>query len=267
MSFASGPPRGAVRVPQRVRRLAAGRAVRPVWLNDVGGVTFEVGSGGRRSFVKWAPAGTSSDLRAEAARMRWAGRFSPVPRVLDDGCDETGCWLVTSPLAGQMACADRWKQQPARAVRIVGEGLRAMHDALPAADCPFSWAAADRLAAVRSRAAAGWLDPAGWHPCHQQLSVAEAVGLLSAIPPADRQVVCHGDACVPNTLITDDGLLSGHVDLGDLGVADRWADLAVATWSVSWNFGTEWEPALLDAYGVEYDEERTRYYRLLYGVG
>ena len=49
----------------------------------------------------------------------------------------------------------------------------------------------------------------------------------------DRLVVCHGDACAPNTLIDDDGRCCGHVDLGDLGVADRWADLAVATLSLA----------------------------------
>jgi len=39
--------------------------------------------------------------------------------------------------------------------------------------------------------------------------------------------VCHGDAFAPNTLIGDDGRCCGHVDPGDLGVADRWADIAV----------------------------------------
>jgi kanamycin kinase len=97
--------------------------------------------------------------------------------------------------------------------------------------------------------------------------VAEAVDLLADIPTVDALVVCHGDACLPNTLITDDGRVSGHVDLGDLGTADRWADLAVATWSVSWNLGSRWEPALLDAYGVDLDEQRTSYYRLLYDLG
>jgi kanamycin kinase len=190
-----------------------------------------------------------------------------VPRLLAEGSDETGSWLVTSPLAGQLACADRWKAVPATAVRIVGEALRAMHEALPVADCPFSLAAAERLAAVRSRASAGSVDAASWHPSHQRLTVPAALDLLASVPPVDRLVVCHGDACVPNTLIGDDGRWSGHVDLGALGVADRWADLAVATWSVSWNFGSQWEPLLLDAYGVQPDEDRTRYYRLLYDLG
>ena len=47
-----------------------------------------------------------------------------------------------------------------------------------------------------------------------------------------------------------DGHWSGHVDLGLLGTADRWADLAVATWSTEWNYGPGWEQLLLDAYGI-----------------
>ena len=79
-------------------------------------------------------------------------------------------------------------------------------------------------------------------------------------------MVCHGDACAPNTLIGDDGRWSGHVDLGALGVGDRWADIAIATWSTQWNYGPGWERALLDAYGIEPDPERTAWYRLLWDM-
>ena len=94
-----------------------------------------------------------------------------------------------------------------------------------------------------------------------------ALDLAVDVPPIDVEVVCHGDACAPNTLISDAGRCAGHVDLGALGVADRWADLAVATWSIGWNYGSGWEPVLLDAYGVDADPERTRYYRLLWDLG
>ncbi|HXC82820.1 MAG TPA: phosphotransferase [Trebonia sp.] len=83
-------------------------------------------------------------------------------------------------------------------------------------------------------------EPAVWHPSHQALSVTTALERAAAIPPVDKLVVCHGDACAPNTILADDGRWSGHVDLGVLGTADRWADLAVAAWSAGWNYGPGW---------------------------
>jgi kanamycin kinase len=166
-----------------------------------------------------------------------------------------------------MAVADRWTAEPRTAVTAIGEGLRALHETLPVRDCPFSWTARDRLDDTYRRAALGLIDPARWQPEHQHLTVPEALNRLADIPPDDRLVVCHGDSCAPNTLLTDDGRWSGHVDLGELGVADRWADLAIATWSTTWNYGSGWEIPLLDAYGIAPDQARTRYYRLLWDLG
>jgi kanamycin kinase len=111
-------------------------------------------------------------------------------------------------------------------------GLRVLHDTLPVEDCPFG--------------------PPPW-----------VIG-SSPSPPVDQAVVCHGDACAPNTLIDDDGRPCGHVDLGDLGIADRWADLAVATLSLSWNYGRCWDGDLFEAYGVDPDTARVDRYRRLW---
>ena len=43
-------------------------------------------------------------------------------------------------------------------------------------------------------------------------------------------------------------------------MADRWADLAIATWSTTWNYGPGWEIPLPDACGVDPNPTRTRYY-------
>ena len=254
-------------VPPPVAELAADRPPREVWENEVGGRTFEVGRAAGRYFIKWTPASSGIDLAREAARIEWARSYVTVPRVLGQGADGAGSWLVTSALPGQNAVTERWRADPATAVTAIGEGLRAMHEAMPTAACPFSWMAADRLADARRRAARGPFDPARWHPVHRSLSTEQALDRLADIPAVDRLVVCHGDACAPNTLITDDGRCSGHVDLDELGVADRWADLAVATWSAEWNYGPGWEPLLLSAYGVRPDPDRTRYYRLLWDLG
>lgn len=222
-----------------MRRLGGAAEPRVVWLNEAGGLTFELTSSTGRRFVKWMPAGDGPiDLAGEADRLRWASAFIAVPRVLELGADDDGTWLLTEGLTGENAVGERWKMQPAVAVAAIGAGLRTFHDALPVADCPFRWQPEE-----------------GWMPD------------IPPPPATEEPVVCHGDSCAPNTLIGDDGRCSGHVDLGAMGVGDRWADLAIATWSTVWNYGPGWENLLLDAYGIEPDEERTEYFRTLWGSG
>lgn len=259
-------PQAGEAVPAAVLRLAGEEPVRPVWQNEAGGLTFEVGSGVQRRFVKWAPVGSPLDLASEAVRLRWAVRHASVPRLLAVGGDQTGAWLVTAALPGENAVSPRWQAAPVTAVRSLGQGLRRLHDFLPVAECPFTWAAADRVADARRRASAGQVNVELWHSSHRHLSIAEALRLVAVPPPVDELVVCHGDACAPNTLLDAEGAVTGHVDLGLLGVGDRWADLAIATWSAGWNYGPGWEGALLDAYGIAPDPSRTAYYRLLWDL-
>jgi hypothetical protein len=61
-----------------------------------------------------------------------------------------------------------------------------------------------------------------------------------------------------------DGSLAAHVDLGSLGVADRWADLAVASMNLTTTAGRAGEDAFFEAYGIARDEERVLFYRFLW---
>jgi len=108
-----------------------------------------------------------------------------------------------------------------------------------------------------------------WPPEGQTVHTSESAwAILEDVPPpVERLVVCHGDACAPNTVLADAGSVSGHVDLGSMGLGDRWSDLAVASWSTVWNYGLGWERALVDTYGVEPDPEREIFYRLLWELG
>ena len=222
--------------PRIVDEIAGGSPVRAVWENELGGLTFRIDAEPEVRFVKWSPPGFS--LSPEVERLRWAVTYAAVPRVLDHGADSTGEWMVTAGLPGCSAVDDRWIAEPGTAVRAIGSGLRELHEAVPLADCPFELPRVD--------------------------GIAEALDVLADVPPVDRAVVCHGDACAPNTLIGEDGRFAGHVDLGGLGVADRWADLAIATMATRWNYGPGWEEPLLDAYGISPDPDRTAYYRLLW---
>lgn len=239
------------------------RETQVVWTNLFGHATYQIGDGEQRVFVKWVPHGTHGDLDAEERRLIWAIDHIAVPRILDVDSNDDAAWMVTAGLKGDNAVAERWKAKPAVAVREIGRGLRAMHDSLPVASCPFTWSVEDRLAYVRSRD--DWATKS-WADIHRHLGIERAVELAHQTPPVDKLVVCHGDPCAPNTLIGDSERWTGHVDLGQLGIADRWADIAVATWSAEWNYGPGWDDLMLDAYGIDADPERIAYYRLLWEV-
>ncbi|MFI5046491.1 MAG: phosphotransferase [Acidimicrobiia bacterium] len=253
-------------VPRIVTTIAGSHPITPMWRNQIGGLTFAVEDPAGRRFVKWAPNGPESDARAEAARMEWVGQYSRAPRVIDvlDDPESDTTVLVTQALAGESAVSERWKSDPSTAAQVIGRGLRFLHDHAPVDTCPYSWSVEDRLAYARQKVDAGAAPPSRWPPEYaEDLSLTDALAIAATPPAIDVKVVCHGDACSPNTII-DRGEWSGHVDLGALGVADRWADLAIATWSLEWNYGPGWEPTLLDAYGIDPDPERCAYYRLLW---
>ncbi|MDQ1714282.1 MAG: kanamycin kinase [Frankiaceae bacterium] len=210
----------------------------PVWRNELGGLTFRIGDD---RYLKWAPTESGITFADEIARLQWASAYIVVPRVLDAGATDDGEWLLTAAIPGENAVSERWKREPRTAARAIGAGLRAMHDMLPVLECPFDWSIAERRKRLTDPAAP-----------------------LPAEPPNDQLVVCHGDPCAPNTLLDDNGGVAGHVDLGRLGVADLWADLAVATYNLGRNYGDGFERDLLDAYGIDPDEERTAFYRALW---
>lgn len=237
-------PTEPVAVPAVVRSLAGCAELEPVWVNELGGVTFRTDD---NRYIKHGPRNQETTFAEEADRLAWAGRFAAVPRVLAHGIDGDDEWLVSAALTGESAVVARWVGEPATAVRAIGEGLRALHETLPVDGCPFEWSVASRIANAERRG----------------IRVTDE---LREAPPIDRLVVCHGDACSPNTLIGDDGRWSGHVDFGALGTADRWADIAVAAMSTEWNYGPGWQDALIRAYGVEPDGARLAYYRDLWNA-
>lgn len=264
-------PTGHVEAPAAVLALAAGDELTPVWRNGLGGLTFRADGPGGARFIKWAAAGTpETDFAGEAERLEWLrAHGAAVPTVVSHGEDEAGSWLVTHQLAGESAVSPRWLSDPAAAARAIGAGLRQLHDALPVADCPYSWSTEERKARVLRRlAAAGEADGlgSGIDDAHRALGAVGALAMLAAAPTVDKLVVCHGDPCAPNTLIDKRGEFAGHVDMGEIGVADRWADIAVAAWSTVWNYGPGFEALVYEGYGIEPDERRIAYYRLLWDL-
>lgn len=155
------------------------------------------------------------------------------------GFHQLGDDPTPAALPGTHAVGDTWRARRPEAIRAIATWLRAIH-ALPTGDFPKAWEAES------------------W-PGRRPESLGQA-------PSVDDPVIVHGDACGPNSLVSTDGEWVGHVDLGDLTVGDRWADLAIASLSLDWNFGEGHQAELFEAYGIAPDTQRISYYRELWDL-
>ena len=89
--------------------------------------------------------------------------------------------------------------------------------------------------------------------------------------PDEDPVLSHGDFCLPNVFINDDKF-SGFVDIGRMGIADRYQDIALCYRSLHHNFSGIYsgksypgydEKMFFEALGIEPDYDKIKYYILL----
>lgn len=191
-----------------------------VWQNSTGAITTKLVRDGHPDVFA---KHCDDDPIDEAERLSWLhGRFS-CPAIVDYAELDGGFVLATMALPGCSTAFDRRCDEPRRVATAVGEGLARLHSLNPT-QCFFG--------------------PPQW--------ISDDVG--------DHVVVLHGDPVVSNTLLTDDGAFAGFVGVGQLGPGDPWADLAVASSSLTNQFGLDAGRELFASYGVQPDEDRCQHY-------
>lgn len=225
----AAPPPQYTPIPPTIARWAAAHhytVAQLVWRNELGGITARLIRDGHPTVYA---KHVMEDPVDEAEHLSWLhGRF-PCPAMADYVEYDDGYLIVTLALEGSSAVSERWKRQPRVAASCIGEGLAQLHSLNPA-DCFF--------------------DPPRW--------ITDDIG--------DEVAILHGDPCAPNTLLTDDGAFAGIVDVADLGPGDPWADLAIASWSLEWNFGPGLDAYFFSAYGITPDDARIRHYRAMWNA-
>lgn len=241
----------------------------PVTSGESGAGVFRAADGSR--YAKCVLDGQRDLLARERDRVDWLSASGvPAPSVLDWIADDAGACLVTSAVRGVPA-----DTVPAAELRrawpSIAAAVRGLH-ALPADDCPFSRDLGRMYAVAEDVVARGAVNPEFLPVEQQRTPPTELLARLAA--QVDRRlaqeaadtVVCHGDLCLPNIILDPDtGDVVGFVDLGRLGRADRYADLALllANARETWGDGhqaTAADEAFADAYGITLDTERQRFY-------
>lgn len=226
-------------LPPRLQRLTEHYLVSPVTHGRSNANVFRLERAGDAGlFLKTAPPAGAASLRAEAERLDWLHGKVPVPKLVDFVEDSNGAYLLTTTVPGRALIAfnnenDAVKQHM---TVLLAEALSMLH-AVDVTSYPFQPSGRDELPSASSENAA----------TDYSKKAAILLELQACAPRLPKAALTHGDPCLPNVLVIGDEL-SGFVDLGSARIGDPSRDLALALWSLDYNYGAGWEDTFLEAY-------------------
>jgi aminoglycoside 3'-phosphotransferase-2 len=202
------------------------------------------------------------ELRAEHNKLLWLEGRVPVPRVVHYEIKGGNHYLLTTGLEGEMAHTLNLPKE--RIVELLAEGARFWHK-LPTEDCPFDCTIDVQIDIARRNMERGSIDEDNFELHRHGRKMRELFAdLLVNLPEKEDLVVTHGDYCLPNILINPDTEeITGFVDVGRVGVSDRYQDLALCSRSIGWNMGQTWIEPFMEAYGLRMNKAKYNFYTLL----
>jgi kanamycin kinase/aminoglycoside 3'-phosphotransferase-2 len=250
-------------VPSSLLPLVADCTWTPIGVGESRSNVYRLDGSGRVAYLKIAPVSPFAELLAERERLGWLRGRLPVPRVLGYAAEDGRQYLLLSAIPGIDTSSSALDMGSLDMVRLLARGLLMVHD-VPIRDCPFDMTLDLEIPRVERNVALDLVDEEDFDLERLGGSPGALFQVLVATRPATEDLVfTHGDYCLPNILI-DDGEISGFVDMGRAGVADRYKDIALAVRSIRRNCGDAFVQAFLDEYGVQRsDAGKVEYYMLL----
>lgn len=241
-----------------------GYAWTPVEDGESGGIIHHLQAPGRPDlYVKQGRDSVATDVMDEMTRLAWLQTRFPVPAIRHFISAPSEAWLVSEAVPGQTAY-ECFTQEPTRRldlVRAIAATLRSLH-ALPIAECPFYSGLDLRLAHAQRRLHAGLVDESDFGPEHQGWTAQQVFDKMLTLLPIDGDlVVTHGDFSLGNILFDGDRL-SGCIDVGRVGTANPYQDLAILSNSLA-DFGPDLPQELFRAYGIEPDDRKIAFHLCL----
>lgn len=208
--------------------------------------------------------------------LKWMQGRVPVPRIIAAAQADGKRWLLTSRMPGHYLCTEAVLDDQQRLAGLCADALRALW-AADVSTCPTRRTLDEKFREIEEGLRGGWItrEQAG-DPTVYDVSAggfaspAALFDYLVKHRQTEELVLSHGDLCLPNIFADEKGL-TGFIDVGWAGVADRWVDIEKCLWSMWGNttgvFGGKVRPfdrqLLFDALGMQPDEEKLRYYGLL----
>lgn len=204
----------------------------------------------------------STEFEHEQNMMHWLQDRLPVPKIVAQ-CNEGGQgFLLMTKAVGNMACSPDYISNPVKLVKLLALGIR-MLQSLDIKDCKFDCTLKYKLQLAKQRIDNNEIDTSDWEENNPFKSPEELFDYLITNQPEEELSFSHGDYCLPNVFF-DNEKVTGFIDLGRAGIADKWQDIALCVRSLERNLQNKNYTDLLFEYlNVKPNYEKINYYVLL----
>lgn len=209
--------------------------------------------------------GTTYDVEREKDMMLWLEGKLPVPKVLHFERHYGWSNLLMSEADGVL-CSEEYEdeQSPEKIIELYAECIRLFHS-IDISDCPYTNSLDSRLAELDYllNNDLADVDCENWEEDTPFKDPRELYDFLKTEKPEEELVFSHGDLGDSNIFVKD-GKVSGFIDLGRSGRADKWYDIAFCVRSIREDIGEEqYVELFFDLLGIKPDWEKIKYYILL----
>ena len=208
----------------------------------------------------------SEESQRERIMMDWLRGRLPVPKLLAWAEEKGLQYLLMNRISGEMSCSPSALRSPKKTVELLAQGLKMLWS-VDISDCPVVNNLDVKLQESGERVRQGLVsvedaEPDTYGP--GRFSHPQALHeYLRNNRSQEELCLAHGDYCLPNIFFQGAGV-SGFIDLGRSGIADRWQDIALCVRSLKYNFGgVDYSRWLFEALEVEPDMDKIRYFILL----
>ena len=170
-------------------------------------------------------------------------------------------YILSKEVKGEMLCSEYYIEHPIEGIDIIIDAFNHLYN-IDYSDCVVDETIDTKIKEIESRFSKIKNEDIKKEVLDRFHTKENILKYLKGNKPKQIIGFTHGDMSLPNIYALDHHF-NGLIDVGNAGISDIYYDLVVCEMSIERNYGKEYVDVFYDKIGIEKDEFKSDYYRIL----